>query len=52
LESVYEVILARELEKRRLRVQCQVVVPIIWEGLRFDEGIRVDCLLKIYSSLN
>jgi iron complex transport system substrate-binding protein len=36
LESVYEVILARELEKRGLQVQRQKPVPIVVDGLRFD----------------
>ncbi len=37
LETVYEVILARELYNRGLRVERQVSVPIIYKGIRFEE---------------
>ena len=46
LESVYEVVLARELEGRGLRVQRQVAVPIVWEGQKFDEGFRADLVVQ------
>ena len=46
LESVYEVVLARELEGRGLRVQRQVAVPIVWEGQKFDEGFRADLVIQ------
>ena len=46
LESVYERILARELTKRGLSVTRQVVVPIVWDGERFDEGFRADLIVN------
>lgn len=46
LESVYEVILARELEKRGLQAQRQKPVPIVVDGLRFDEGFRADLIVE------
>ncbi len=46
LESVYEVVLTRELERRGLRVDRQVPIPIEFEGLRFDEGFRADILVE------
>ena len=46
LESVYEVVLARELEHRGLRVERQVPIPIDYDGLRFDEGFRADILVE------
>jgi GxxExxY protein len=46
LESVYEVLLARELEKRGLSVQRQVSVPIEFEGETFDEGFRADLVVN------
>lgn len=46
LESVYEIILARELENRGLRVKRQVTVPITHEGLRIDEGFRADIIVE------
>jgi hypothetical protein len=33
LETVYEVVLARELERRGLRVERQVPVPIVKDGI-------------------
>jgi GxxExxY protein len=46
LEVVYEVILARELSDRGLRVQRQVPVPIVFKGIRFDEGFRADLIIE------
>jgi GxxExxY protein len=46
LESVYEVILARELEKRGLAVERQKPVRIAYEGATFDEGFRMDLLVN------
>lgn len=46
LESVYEAVLARELEKRGLSVVRQQPVPIVFGGLRFDEGFRADLIVK------
>ena len=40
LEIVYEVTLARCLEKRGLKVVRQVSVPIEFEEEKFDEGFR------------
>ena len=45
LESVHEVILAHELEKRGLHVQRQVPIPIEWDGIQFDQGYRADLLV-------
>lgn len=45
LETVYEVVLAKELENRGHRVRRQVPVPIVFHGLRFDEGFRADLLV-------
>lgn len=45
LESVYEVILAHELRKAGLQVERQVAIPIIYDGLKFDEGFRADLLV-------
>jgi GxxExxY protein len=46
LETVYEVTLAHELQKRGLRVRRQVPIPIEYNGLRFDEGFRADLLVE------
>jgi GxxExxY protein len=46
LESVYEVVLARELEKRGLVVERQKPVKIVFDGMIFDEGYRIDLLVN------
>jgi GxxExxY protein len=45
LETVYEVVLAKELENRGHRVRRQVPVPIVFHGLSFDEGFRADLIV-------
>ena len=46
LETVYEVILARELSDHGLKVERQVPVPIIYKGIRFEEGFRADIIVE------
>ena len=46
LESVYEAVLASELEGRGLRVDRQKPVEIKYRGLVFREGFRVDLLVE------
>ena len=45
LETVYEVVLAKELEERGLPVERQVSVPIVYRGLKFEEGFRADIIV-------
>ena len=46
LETVSEVILARELQDRGLKVDRQVPVAIGYRGIRFDEGFRADIIVE------
>ena len=46
LETVYEVTLARALERRGLGVQRQVAVPIEYQGETFSEGFRADLIVE------
>jgi GxxExxY protein len=46
LESVYEVILAKELERRKLYVERQKSIPIEFEGMHFEEGFRADLIIE------
>jgi GxxExxY protein len=46
LETVYEVTLARALERRGLAVQRQVAVPIEYQGETFSEGFRADLIIE------
>jgi iron complex transport system substrate-binding protein len=45
LESVYEAVLARMLEKRGLSVERQKPVPINYQGIELNEGFRLDLLV-------
>jgi GxxExxY protein len=45
LESVYEMILYRDLQRRGLHVERQKIVSFEYDGLRFDDGLRVDLLV-------
>jgi len=45
LESVYQVCLAHELQKRGLAVRQQVVLPVRYDGLELDAGLRLDMLV-------
>ncbi len=45
LESVYEVVLTRELIDRGVPVKRQVPVPITYKSMRFDEGFRADMIV-------
>jgi GxxExxY protein len=46
LESVYEVLLAHALTKAGLTVERQKPIPILFRGLRFDEGFRADLIIN------
>ncbi len=46
LEKVYEVCFCHELEKVGLNFERQVVVPISYDGLEFDEGFKLDVLVE------
>jgi len=46
LESVYETVLARDLDRRGLKVERQKLVSFEYEGMRFDEGLRLDLLVE------
>jgi len=46
LESVYETILAHELERKGLNVKRQVPVSISYGGITFEEGFRADLIVE------
>jgi iron complex transport system substrate-binding protein len=46
LESIYEVVLAKLLIDSGFCLERQKPVPIIFRGLRFDEGFRADILVE------
>jgi GxxExxY protein len=46
LERIYEVCLAHELNKAGFNVKRQQNIPIIYDGIAFDEGLRMDILVN------
>ena len=46
LERFYEVCLCHEFSKRKLNYRRQVDVPITYDGMIFDEGLRLDVLIE------
>lgn len=45
LETVYEVVLARDLRDKGLEVERQVPVSIHYKGILFQEGFRADIIV-------
>jgi GxxExxY protein len=46
LERVYEVCFCYELAKRNLEFLRQVDIPIVYENITFNEGLRLDVLVE------
>ena len=46
LESVYETLLSHELRKAGLDVKTQVALPVLYDGLRLENGFRMDLLVE------
>ena len=46
LESAYQACLAYELRKRGLRVECEVLLPVRYDGQQIDAGYRIDMLVE------
>ncbi|OOG78230.1 GxxExxY protein [Algoriphagus sp. A40] len=46
LERVYEVCMEHELKKNGFEVRRQVDIPICYDGIWFDEGLRLDLLIN------
>ena len=46
LEKVYEACFCHELMKARLSVRRQLDIPIVYDGLIFEEALRLDVLVE------
>jgi iron complex transport system substrate-binding protein len=46
LESVYEAVLARDQERHGLKVERQKIVTFEYDGMFFEEGLRLDLLVE------
>lgn len=45
LESVYEACLAHEMRSRGMSFEAQVALPVVYKGLRVDQGLRMDMVV-------
>ncbi len=45
-ESTYQKCLCFELRKREMRVDCEVLLPIIYDGNPIESGYRLDMLVE------
>lgn len=46
LEKVYEICFCHELAKNGIGFQRQIDIPIVYDGLTFDEGLRLDVMVE------
>jgi len=46
LEKIYEVCLCHELSKKGINTARQVNIPIKYDGITFDEGLKLDVLVE------
>ncbi|MCX6334278.1 MAG: GxxExxY protein [Bacteroidia bacterium] len=46
LEKVYEVCFCHELSKKGFSIRRQVDIPIVYDGIVFEEGLRLDVLIN------
>lgn len=46
LEKVYEKCMVEELRERKIYVERQVPVPIVYKGVDIDEELRIDLLVE------
>ena len=46
LESVYELVLARALEKRGIRFERQRLISFDFDGMKFEDAFRIDLLAE------
>jgi GxxExxY protein len=45
LESVYEACLLHELGLRNINVKSQIILPVLYKGIKVDSGYRLDMLV-------
>lgn len=46
LEKVYEICFCHELSKRNLNYKRQIDIPVVYDHLTFNEGLRLDVLVE------
>ena len=45
IESVYEICLCHELRKRGIPFKSQMVLPVMYDGVELDAGLRLDLVV-------
>lgn len=45
LESVYQAVLEQELKSRGVPVSAQVPMPVVYRGVKLDQGYRADLIV-------
>ncbi len=45
LESAYQKCLQYELQKEGLSVECEVMLPVVYEKVKIDAGYRIDMIV-------
>jgi GxxExxY protein len=46
LESTYQICLEYEIMKKGLKVECQRLLPVIYDDIKLDNGYRIDLLVE------
>jgi GxxExxY protein len=46
LESIYSICLTHELRKRGLKVEREVKLPIVYDGIRLESALRLDLIVE------
>jgi len=46
LEKIYEICFCHELKKKGLQHKRQILLPVVYDGLHFEESLRLDVLVE------
>jgi GxxExxY protein len=46
LEKIYEVCFCHELSKKGIKFQRRVILPVYYDGFKFDKDLRMGVFLK------
>ena len=46
LERIYEVCFCHELSKKNIKFSTQVIIPVKYDGIVFEDGFKIDVLVE------
>ncbi|MDR7129436.1 GxxExxY protein [Algoriphagus sp. 4150] len=46
LESVYQAVFVYELKSKGLDVKTEIVIPVLWNNMKLDQGFRADIIVN------